>query len=682
MTSKSDELFIGIVKCHAEALWEEVLQQSVQGHAELEHLLRSKIKRYQSMTDSAQLSSLLPEDTQAGHSKSTIYKLSPELFIHIERICDEYEDHLKQGVLPDLVRTLHAISPEGRPFLLREIINLDQTYQLVNQLDRHAGYYKALFPEYLTTVDSIFQHILGQTQIYQDSASGGGLNKASSRTDNQTTDLLPAPSLSSKSKSWQQYGLTGDQRFIEKYEVLGEIGRGAMGVVLRGRHKVLNRNVAIKVMQPHAVSDRFIREAQLLAKINSPHVVTLYDYYVLESGCQVLVMEWVEGSTLYEVIKSKASSLTELTILPWMKQTCEGMYAAASLGIVHRDLKPSNILIDSNGLVRIADFGLARESMNQDELSQTGLVMGTPYYMSPEQAEDPRGVDTRSDIYSYGATYYHALVGKPPFTGGSSFSILYKHKTEPLISPRSLTADLSESTNEILERCLAKSPQDRFSSFREILKHLGGGLDSTPPWIASNDHEMIPYLERYQQRRLSYFRADNPRNTDLDVYTFPRGQQLKIIIGDIVCQQVEAIVSSDTSWLGMEFGVSVAIRRAAGESVVHEARRKAPVRPGRAIVTSAGKLPSRLVIHAVTVGAINELFISPSRNLISEIMSSCIYHADSHEIASIAFPLLGTGAMQFPRDTCLDTMFHFLVRLFLHGLSSVREARIVIYDTM
>src|SRR5262245_50215605 len=114
-----------------------------------------------------------------------------------------------------------------------------------------------------------------------------------------------------------------------------------------------------------------------------------------------------------------------------MQQTCKGMLAAAELGIIHRDLKPSNILIDRQGVARVADFGLARGPAGLDDLSQAGTLLGTPYYVAPEQAEDPRGVDTRADVYSFGATFYHVLTGAPPFDGGTAFSILFKHKMEP-----------------------------------------------------------------------------------------------------------------------------------------------------------------------------------------------------------------------------------------------------------
>jgi O-acetyl-ADP-ribose deacetylase (regulator of RNase III) len=455
-----------------------------------------------------------------------------------------------------------------------------------------------------------------------------------------------------------------------------------MGIVYRARHKTLNRQVAIKVMLPGSDTGRFLREAQLLAKIKSSYVVAVHDFDVLPSGCPMLVLEWVEGTNLHHLIKTRGEPLSEDKVLLWMQHTCEGMVAAAEQGIIHRDLKPSNLLIDSQECARVADFGLARGPTTLGDLSQFGQVMGTPFYMAPEQAEDPRGVDTRADIYSFGATFYHVLTGKPPFEGETAFAILYKHKTEPPISPRSLNPNLSERISDLLERCLAKAPLDRFLSFAEVLKHLRPSPQVFSPWTVSEDTKLADYLTRYRERRQAYLNERQAWNEDLDVYTFPQGRTLRIIRGDIVTQRVDALVSSDTCYLKMAWGVSAAIRDAAGLEIAEQAQRQAPVRPGRGAVTPGGNLFARLVFHGVTVGIVENQVVRPSRDLITEIMASCFYHADSHDVRSIAFPLLGTGAQRFPRDVCLDTMFQFLARMFLRGLTSVREARIVLFDEL
>ncbi len=483
--------------------------------------------------------------------------------------------------------------------------------------------------------------------------------------------------VTSGSSLWDVRPLLDEPSFRSRYEVIEEAGRGGMGVVYRARHTRLGRQVAVKVLRPGAATERFLREARLLAGLRSPYVVAVHDFEQLPGGAPVLIMEWVEGTDLQRLLAGRPEGVPEATALPWMRQTCEGMLAAAAQGITHRDLKPSNLLIDAQGAARVADFGLACGPAAGDGLSLPGGLMGTPHYMAPEQAEDPHGVDTRADIYSFGATFYHALTGRPPFEGKTAFSILYKHKAEPLVAPAAIRPALSERTGEVIERCLAKAPADRFASFVEVLAQLRPGADASP-WAASDDAELAAWMARYAAHRDAYL-GGGAWDEGVGVYRFPRGQTLRVVRGDIVVQPVEALVSSDTAHLSMDWGVSLAIRRAAGEAVAWEAGRQAPVRPGRAAVTSGGALPARLIFHGVTVGMVKERVVRPSRDLIAEIVASCIYHADSHDVRSIAFPLLGTGAQQFPRDVCLDTTFVSLARTFLRGLTSVREARIVIF---
>lgn len=473
--------------------------------------------------------------------------------------------------------------------------------------------------------------------------------------------------------------------FSTRYEMLGEIGRGGMGIVYRVNHRALNRHVAVKVLLPNCSRDRFSREAKLLARIKSPHVVTVHDFDVLPDGSPMLVMDWVEGCSLLETLRGQPGCrISESQALAWMRQTCEGMYAAERQGIVHRDLKPANILIDKQGNALVADFGLARETSLSDSsggpMTLTGL-MGTPYYMAPEQAENPLGVDIRADVYSFGATFYHALTGAPPFEGDSAFSVLFKHKMEPLISPAARAPDISARTSELLERCLAKSPSDRFRSFAEILHLLEPTLGKSA-WDFVDDPLLTPYLERYQAHRSAYL---GEKWDGTDTYEFPHGRILRILQGNIVHQDVDAIVSSDDEDITMgkrdkaKRGVAMGLLEAGGPQIYEEARKFVPVRPGRVAVTSAGSLPVRFIFHGITLGTQRDASVRPSRDLIAEILVSCFYHADSYRVQSMALPLLGTGKGAFSREVCLDTMFRFLARMFLHGMTTVREARIVLF---
>jgi eukaryotic-like serine/threonine-protein kinase len=601
----------------------------------------------------------------------TEWQLSPEELERVDRACDRFEEAWRNGQRPQIKAFVDDLSTAAGKVVLRELLKVELDYRIRNGEQPTTEEYKSLFPEHADLINAFFESILSRP-------AGADLNAPASspwqmaQAPAEPSTYPPAEGAASASgETWP---------WIQGFELEAEVGRGAMGVVYRARHKRLEMQVAIKVMLPNAPPERFLREARLLARIRSPYVVAVHDIDVLPNGSQVLVMEWVEGTDLRELIRAQSDGIPEEKVLPFMRHTCEGMLAAAEQSIVHRDLKPSNLLIDDRGCARVADFGLARGPASQESLYQPGVMMGTPHYMAPEQWEDPHGVDTRADIYSFGATFYHALTGKPPFEGETPFSILYKHKTEPLISPQARKPDLSSRTSELLERCLAKVPADRFSSFSEILALLQSGGAEPSPWSVSDDAVFAAYWARYESRRKFYLDERQVWNRDLDAYQFPRGQILRIVDGDIVEQRVDAIVSSDTCNLDMDGGVSAAIRAAAGELIAVEAKLQARVRPGRAIVTAAGNLPARLVFHGVTVGWVNEVVVRPSRDLITEIMASCFYHADSHDVRSIAFPLLGTGAQGFPRDICLDTMFQFLARMFLRGLTSVREARVVLFD--
>jgi eukaryotic-like serine/threonine-protein kinase len=462
-----------------------------------------------------------------------------------------------------------------------------------------------------------------------------------------------------------------------RYEFLDEVGHGAMGVVFRGRHRQLDKEVAIKVVKSGLASERFLREARLLAKVDSPHVVRVHDFDILPDGAPILVMELIEGSNLEHHIDERGGPLDETITLQWMRQVAGGLLAAAEQGIIHRDVKPANICVDHQQHARIMDFGLSRLNGEGPSLTMSSSILGTPYYMAPEQAENPRSVDTRADIYSFGATFYHALTGRPPFDGESAFAVLFKHKTEPLVAPHSLNTALSRVTCEVLERCLAKSPDHRFSSFADVLRCLTPLSGATSPWDPTEETELLPYLGQFRGNREAYIERTLPAGTQHD-YAFPGGRKLQILVGDIVTQNVDAIVSSDNSHLSMDYGTALAINRAAGESVRSVARQFVPVLPGRLIVTRGGKLSARYVFHAATNGYAGRSF-EASRDIVSELVAAIMYHADTLSVRSVAIPLLGAGGAGLPDDVALDAIFLALARFLHRGITTVSEARIVLH---
>ncbi len=462
------------------------------------------------------------------------------------------------------------------------------------------------------------------------------------------------------------------------YELIEERARGGMGIVYKARHRQLDRIVALKLVAPGASVARFLREAKLLARVSSPCVVTAHDFEVQADGHLLLAMEWVEGRDLAQVLREENGPLNEETVLPWMAQVAEGMRAVAEAGIIHRDLKPSNILIDPRGMARVADFGLARGPIDLGDLTVSDHLMGSPHYMAPEQAESPRNADTRADIYSFGATFYHALTGTAPFAGESAFAVLLKHKTEPLIAPQARNNRLSDRISALLERCLAKSPAQRFASFEEVLAHLQAPSRLLSPWEDASDVELGRYLAQYQTRRRVYLEQARSLQTP-DKYEFAPGRTLRILYGNIVDQAVDAIVSSDGEYLPMAAGVSKAIRAAAGSILMaQETRKFVPVRPGRVVVTSAGGLNARFVFHGVTLAVFSGPTLWPSRDLILEILGSCVYHAETLYVQSMALPLLGTGFGGLSREVCLDAMFRFLAGTLLRGLTPLQDVRVVL----
>lgn len=464
----------------------------------------------------------------------------------------------------------------------------------------------------------------------------------------------------------------------ERYAIGEVIGKGGMGVVYRAVHRHLNKPMAIKVLRSDIDRDRFLREAQLLAKINSPFVVGVHDYEFQEDGSPMLVMELLDGEGLDVTISRGPAS--EAQAVTWMRQTATALATAAELGIVHRDVKPSNIRINAQGQARLMDFGLARSDSVSLALTTSSLYLGTPYYMSPEQAEDPRAVDSRADMYSFGATFYHALTGRPPFEGATPFAVMFKHKTEPLTAVQSLNPAVSKVVAEVIERCLAKSPASRFSSFGEIVRCLSPAEESLRPWRSGDENAVSPHFEQFKTRRENYLRREMANGPE-DVYAFKNGR-LKIELGDIARQQVDVIVSADNSHLTMDFGCSQAIGRAAGEEIYRLVQQFVPVLPGRVIVTPGGRLQSRFIFHAITNGFVKQS-IQATRDIIAELISAIFYHADTLSVQSLALPLLGAGGARLAQEEALEAMFLALARHLDRGVTSVQEVRLVLYrDTL
>ncbi|GEM_PF-6521288 len=253
------------------------------------------------------------------------------------------------------------------------------------------------------------------------------------------------------------------------------LGAGGMGTVYLGHHEGLNKPVAVKILSPDLMKegtykDRFLREARTAAKLDNPNVVTVYDVGE-SSGVAYIVMHYVEGRSLDAVLRERGK-LTTKEALQIARRVAIALGAAHKLGIVHRDVKPANILISKDGLVKVADFGLARDvSGGEKSLSQTGEIVGTPNYMAPEQASGGK-IDGRTDLYSLGATLYHLVTGQVPFAGTSALSIVVKHLNETPAPPEKLEASIPKHVSALILRLMAKNPAERFASAEEMVREL------------------------------------------------------------------------------------------------------------------------------------------------------------------------------------------------------------------
>jgi serine/threonine protein kinase len=268
-------------------------------------------------------------------------------------------------------------------------------------------------------------------------------------------------------------GLSRGVLFAGRYEVIEELGRGGMGRVYKVYDQKIKEVIALKLIHPEIsvnekAIDRFRNELRFARKIGHRHVCRMFDLGE-EDHKYYITMEYVEGENLKSFIR-RSGQLAPKKAISLAKQVCEGLAEAHRLGIVHRDLKPHNVMIDREGNARIMDFGIARFA-EAEGLTGSGVMVGTPEYMSPEQAETVE-VDKRADIYALGVILYEMVTGRVPFAGETPLAVIIKHKQEPPRNPQESNPLVSDAVTRIILKCLAKDREARYQDAEELLQDL------------------------------------------------------------------------------------------------------------------------------------------------------------------------------------------------------------------
>ncbi len=300
--------------------------------------------------------------------------------------------------------------------------------------------------------------------------------------------------------------------FSGRYEILENVGKGGMGEVYRARDMQIEEDVAIKIIKPEISSDketleRFNNELKLARKIAHKNVCRMF--HLDKAGdTPYITMEYIEGEDLKSLIREKGK-IPENATISIAKQICEGLAAAHDLGIIHRDLKPQNIMIDKKNIVKIMDFGIARFQEAQG-VTQPGVMIGTPDYMSPEQAEG-EAADASSDIYALGVMLFEMATGKLPFEGKTAFSVAMKHKTEKPAHPQTINPEISVNLCRLILTCMEKDRNRRYKTAPELFADLVNLEKGTPTIVPIGADKrqgsvvVLPFLDLSAQKDQEYF---------------------------------------------------------------------------------------------------------------------------------------------------------------------------------
>ena len=281
------------------------------------------------------------------------------------------------------------------------------------------------------------------------------------------------------------------------FELIRRLGRGSMGAVFLARQTSSDRLVAIKILAPRFSRDesyvnRFLREAESAAKLEHPSIIGAIDVGEVD-GLKYFVMEYIEGPTLADLLR-RGGALDESRAVSMVLQIARALEHAHENGFVHRDIKPANVILTSEGVAKLCDLGLAKEVDADGGDTQDGQTLGTPDYISPEQARGDPIIDIRTDIYSLGATFYHLVTGRVPYAGPTPAVVMTKHLTEGVPDPRNLNSAISPAVSEVIRKMLAKEPGDRHEDPAALIVELTAIAEGTY-------RKKFPALTRKRTRR-------------------------------------------------------------------------------------------------------------------------------------------------------------------------------------
>ena len=322
-------------------------------------------------------------------------------------------------------------------------------------------------------------------------------------------------------------------QIVGKYEIIRKIGKGGMGVIYLARHTQLDTLRALKVLPTESAeenpvfAERFIREARIASQIRHPNVVEVMDVETdpqLNVSC--IVMEYVDGGSLRQILKGQSKLNIEQAIVT-IQSVASALSVAAEHGIVHRDIKPDNIMFTKRGGVKLADLGIAKKDDEDDNLTKTNVMMGTPAYLSPEQVENPKAVDIRSDIYSLGATFYEMLTGQTPYPGKTSYDILRKIFSDPVPDPRSVNPEIPGEIASVVMKMIAKEPQKRYQTPAQLLEALAKII---PPLSDTNMQIIVKSIINIKGDSSSEYTSSNSVFTGTIYKMRKRNRQKKFFV--------------------------------------------------------------------------------------------------------------------------------------------------------